>query len=544
MSALQLTAVGSSQEDTEQAMQQHSTVEAAVDRLASIASQHKASVYSQEGTHCLAKPLAISFLEEDAQSLPLLGVDAQPIVEPQAATVPAEDGRPQLVLLAASPGAAVAEAPVAEVINGLSSEDTIEPSEEREADRRAAAEFAPKQNNGEAGMAATPWDHAQVVLSQSMSTMRAHVFKSSRKETNSQAQCNVSSSSSDVEVVTGDVGNLPETETHATTDETDNVSKWREMTLKLSAWSIAQRSLLPQCTTADDVASDLGEPVAAVVGRERYEVEATQILDLAFGAISRAVPASTEQGGYANGADAPEANHKNAGADAALLDRAQVFWSESASALRAHVSVLLPKREGSAQEASEDIAAEQVRSSHLTRDQPVGDDPVRCEQGEESQQAPDEARRKHTKAKWHEMASRLCTITRTTIETGKNITPPLRSENTHAVRDSASMPKSSEGQRCCSTHASLLPDSCLTAATLLPHSSHTPARLLPHSCVTAGSLLPHSCLTPAPLLHHPCPTAASATPLDRAQVFVSLSMSALHSKVAAVCALTTPTTKA
>jgi len=499
MSVTQLTAMGFSQEDAEKALQLHSTVEEAVDYLFSIALQRQDSEEIPADTQGVADLADMCCLEEDAhRALEEADGSIENTVERLSASMPPEN---DISLTTDSIGAASTgedDAADVAVADGLAQDETIELSTGAE-ERSEVAETATEAHNLEASKRATPWDRAQMFFSQSMSTVRAHVSDRKQPEADSEMQ-----PISTAESVTGWAGDLSEEEAQESSDnscENLKVAKWHEMARKIGTSLTSRSVIVAQSGTGDE--TGVVCPPAAAAGSDSTEVEMPTVHNGSSDENSSASPISAEHSGYSDSAAAVEATHQKTAADAMLLDRAQVLLSQSVSALRSQVSGLLERKHNSAPNSSCDgAAAEEARASHSMSDQAVADIPVFCWESQPSsdhedetpesnyefvnaadditndgtQQASDVGREIRVEAKWHEIARRLGAVTMASMGTDGSIEPPVPSASSNAALDGASMSEPDRAQ-----------------------------------------------------------AFANATRLDRAQVLLSVSMSALRSRVPGVC---------
>jgi len=510
MSVAQLTAMGFSQEDAEKALQIHSTVEEAIDHLFSIASQGQDSEEIPADAQGVAELPDMTFSEEDARrALREADGSIESAVERLSASVPPENDisqptqvQPMCIqrqipyvqpttdsICAANAGADDA-ADVA-VAGGLAQDETIELSTGAE-ERSEVAETATEPHNLEASKRATPWDRAQMFLSQSMSTVRAHVSDRRQPEADSEMQ-----PSSTLESVTSWLGDLSEEEAQEVVDdscENPKVAKWHEMARKIGAPLTSRGRIVAESGTGDE--TGVLCPPATAACSDSSEAEMSTVHN-GSSDDSGASPISAE-----HSATAVESSHQKAVVDAMLLDRAQVLLSQSVSALRSQVSGLLEPKHNSAPNSSSDAADEEASNSHSMSDQAVADIPVFHGESQASsdheretqdstdefanaaddltnegiQQASDMGREICIEAKWHEMARRLGTAVTATMGTDGSIESPVPSASSNAAPDGASMSEPYHAQ-----------------------------------------------------------TFVNATALDCAQVFLSVSMSALRARASGVC---------
>jgi hypothetical protein len=178
------------------------------------------------------------------------------------------------------------------------------------------------------GAADEPWDHAQVLLSKSMSALRTH--------------------------------------THP------HVAKWHEITHKVSA-SVTSQSSTPESSTDAVVATSAAVPEDGPVQNnpldESTGADAPMETTASVGEAAEGSDEAEQETAAAHGSRLEESSDVDA-----LLDRAQVLWSQSACALRSQATALLQHRQTSMQDSSQDAATQEVRTSHFMGEQALAND--------------------------------------------------------------------------------------------------------------------------------------------------------------------------
>jgi hypothetical protein len=175
-----------------------------------------------------------------------------------------------------------------------------------------------------------PWDHAQVILSKSMSALRTH--------------------------------------THP------HVAKWHEIMHKVSASVTSQSTCSrPESNTDAVVATAAAVPEDGPVHNntldESTDVDAPVETAASVGAAAEGSDEAEQETAAAHGSRLDESSDVDA-----LLDRAQVLWSQSACALRSQATALLQHRQTSMQDSSQDAATQEVRTSHFMGEQALAND--------------------------------------------------------------------------------------------------------------------------------------------------------------------------
>lgn len=234
----------------------------------------------------------------------------------------------------------------------------------------------------DASKRATPWDHAQVLLSKSMSSLRSHVPEHTQLKEES-------SENSAEEVAEGTSVDYTQVDGHATSDEPHmqpTVAKWYEMAHKVRAaaeleaeGARGETRMHPQLAKWRELVDKVNEIVhkastVETITRESIVAAPTTVpaLELLaatehdssvqhhvhFGATLEAITlessadtgmqATTGSDKAANEALIEHGSHLDETSDDAadLLDHAQVLWSQSVCALRSSVTGLLQVAEG------------------------------------------------------------------------------------------------------------------------------------------------------------------------------------------------------
>lgn len=429
MSVAQLTSMGFSQEDAEQALQNYKTIEAAVEHLLSIASQPEADLQSvsqwleqkesvskavaedekDTGDETAEKPAS----EEDATAIKTAGEEkgaAEEAADEQevhmiekavsSKSLPEVDGGVEHCHTSwhdsADLGHFSAAAPV---------EDDVPPATQTIGGDDASrwARWIPADaGTVDASKRATPWDRAQVLLSKSMSSLRTHVSERKQPEKDlSQNSAEQVAQASSVDEAAADetqtfqaaakwqemvykVSAVPAAKAQGAPDEPwdhaqvllsksmsalrththPHVAKWHEITHKVSASMTAQsrmKSTTPESTTDAVVAAAAAVPEDGAVHNspldESTDVDAPLETAASVGAAADGSDAAEQETAAAHGSRLEESSDVDA-----LLDRAQVLWSQSACALRSQVTGLLQHRSDGA------------RTSHFMGEQAVAND--------------------------------------------------------------------------------------------------------------------------------------------------------------------------